>query len=343
MIKRDSKIDIFKFIGLFLIVLAHSRGLIQEIDYFRNIEVVLFVLISGILYSRGCQIKKKEDYYVYLRKRIQKLVFPTWGFLSCLFIILLIMSAILRVKFPYSKRDIIESYLMINGIGYVWIMLVYIWIAIFLPILIYILEKNKKLYNYILLITMYCFYEFIRYELVNNNSIISYYIKNTIPYCIIYPLIAMIGYYIDVLSNKKILIISSCLLLFHVIFIFIFNERYGFFPNLGKYKYPPTFIYLSYGIGGALFLILLIRKFLNFSVSCQIFSFIGKNVQWIYLNHIYFIFIWNQFINKEYWLLMTLFCFWGSVIITFFQVKFVKIITTNKYSKWSRIVKTIFG
>ena len=113
-------IDYLKVIGLFCIILAHvcTNPLIFQI---RNFDVPLMVIISGFLaidsYKRS--VKNNNSLLSYYSKRIKRLVIPTWIFLTFYFFIIYIVGG--GVNFPYDLKTVFGSYLLLDGIGYVWI------------------------------------------------------------------------------------------------------------------------------------------------------------------------------------------------------------------------------
>lgn len=345
MTTRDEKIDILKTIGLLGIIIAHSRGIPAVVNYLRNFEVSLLVIVSGVLYARGTTIRSLKEYRLYLKKRSIRLVIPTWIFLSCFLVGLFIMSKVFGESFPYDMKDIVDSYLMINGIGYVWIMLVYLLIACGLPCLSYFVKNHRILAKNKItcLVTVYLGYEILRYILVNasQTSLGIYYVKNIIPYLIIYTLIAGVGFWINKAESNKIRNLGIGLLIIHVLALIITYLLEHTIPHLNTLKFPPSFIYLTYAIGASFIIISVVMHFKTPNILKRVWRFIGKNSQWIYLNHIYFIFIWNEFIDKEIWYLMAIFCFLGSCVFTFIQVNFVRLLfpkTNNKIFKFINIV-----
>lgn len=344
---RDERIDILKTIGLFGIVIAHSRGIPRVVDYLRNFEVVLMVLLSGLLYSRNRPIQSVSEYGLYVKKRAIRLVLPTWVFLTCFFIILKLMSVLMHVPFPYNGKTLLDSYLMINGIGYVWIMLVYMLIAIGLPCLIWFVT-NDTISNRIKigsLVAMYLCYEFVRYLLVSleQKNIGVYYFKNTLPYLIIYTLIAGLGFSLRKIKRRKIVQVGLLCLGLHgvlAIMCYIFS---GALPVMSALKFPPTFVYLTYALGVSLILIGGLSENKRCNSLSPFWSFVGKNCQWIYLNHIYFIFIWNQFIDAEIWWAMALFCFLGAIVFTWLQVRIVNCFFSNKENCICNLIRVLLG
>ena len=85
---RDKKIDLLRFIGLMMIILAHTvppKFLAQV----RNFDVPLMVFVSAVTFSK---FQKKETYFSYLYKRLKRLVLPVWVFLTFYFIWLFVLN-----------------------------------------------------------------------------------------------------------------------------------------------------------------------------------------------------------------------------------------------------------
>ena len=76
---RDRRVDILRFIGLAMIILAHVSPP-PFLFQLRNFDVPLMVLLSAISY--GLSYKPTETYPMYFWKRIKRLVFPVWLFLT---------------------------------------------------------------------------------------------------------------------------------------------------------------------------------------------------------------------------------------------------------------------
>lgn len=138
--ERNKEIDVLKFIGLMCIVLAHvniDNGIIFQI---RNFDVVLLVLVSG--YFSCDSYKRSKNLREFYKKRILRLLVPTYVYITFFFIITYYIN---NCKMMYNLKDIICTYLLTGGIGYVWIIKVYLIIAFMVPILIWIKIKLDKI------------------------------------------------------------------------------------------------------------------------------------------------------------------------------------------------------
>lgn len=74
---RDNSIDILRFIGLMLLVLAHV-GPPNWLMQLRSFDVPLMVFVSGLTAAR----KEYTSYKGFILKRFKRLVLPVWIFLS---------------------------------------------------------------------------------------------------------------------------------------------------------------------------------------------------------------------------------------------------------------------
>lgn len=198
---RDNKIDLLKTIGILMIMLAHTYTLPKSLFQFRNFDVILLVLISAMLQTSKNYNNFKEYLSISL-KRMLRILLPTWAFLSIFFSIIFVYSVINHIQFPFSIWTIFESYILINGIGYVWIMLIYIIMAFIGPFTV----KINNMYNskkvVISVIFIYILYELILTNIeINNLSILNYIYQQVFIYGLGYWFIFYIG--INIKKNES--------------------------------------------------------------------------------------------------------------------------------------------
>ncbi|MCI8412252.1 MAG: acyltransferase [Clostridia bacterium] len=322
-IKRDITIDILKTLGIILILLAHVNppGIIFQL---RNFDVVLLVILSSILAENS--YKKCNGCFEYIKKRFIRLIIPVWIFLTFFFIGAIAFS---YPNIPYSFKDILNSYLLIDGIGYVWIYRIYLLGTISIPILLNIKEKmgNKK-YN-IILIFIYILYEII-YFLIGDKGI---FLKNVIYYIIPYGICISLGLQLKKLNNKKIIkLLITFLLIFFIMLIIYFNIN-GTFITTNKYKYPPRLYYLSYAIALSLLAYYLVNRKNIFNIkerlNTKFITFIGSHTMWIYLWHILYIIVINYFLYSMHWIIKFLIVLLLSIFTTYIQSRLVKKVKNN--------------
>ena len=154
--ERDCSLDFLRTVGLLCVILAHAN-VPQIIMGWRCFDVVLLVFVSGLsfLESKG----NEQNYFAYLKKRICRLVFPTWKFLCIFFLFFGSLHSINHNLPIFSLKECVYSFLFISGIGYVWIIMVYLLVAAVLPALKRFLDKSgvKKFLG--ILAVLYVVYE----------------------------------------------------------------------------------------------------------------------------------------------------------------------------------------
>lgn len=282
---RDDRIDILRFLGLIMIIFAHV-GPPKILFQLRNFDVPLMVLVSGM--SFGLSYTVSKTYLSYIWKRIKRLVFPVWIFLTIYFVAQLVL-------YPDSSelnaKTILGSYALLGGIGYVWIIRVFLLVALVSP-LIFIFNKNTTSHNkyFLILVIWFLFYELLRYlSLPYIQEGIGNYISSITHYIIPYAIVFAVGLRLPSLNKKQ---LQNFMFISLGIFILI---GFGLFFAYEKIlptqalKYPPSIYYFSY----AFFVSCLLWRY---SASIDLFIeklkiknvvlFIAQNSIWIYLWHI---------------------------------------------------------
>ena len=327
--KREVSIDILKCIGLLLIILAHCSAP-TFIDEIRNFDVVLLVILSGVLAVKSYERSGSE--LKYIGKRLIRLIVPTYIFLTVLFILEKIVC-IFNPVFPMDKNTILSSYTLTNGIGYVWIIRVYILCAISVVILM-----NIKKYKKIIIISLFIIYEILYYTIGDINEFFQYGVYYLIPYGL---LCVYVGMQAKNWDNKKLLKVTAIFLLVFVIIFTVFYITKNQITKISDYKYPPRLYYLAYGIGISLLLYYLIdrKNILNIKekLNNKLISFIGSHTMWIYLWQIFYL---NTFAFAKFevkWYEKYIYLVVMSIISTYIQSKIVK-----KLNIKNKTVKAIF-
>lgn len=321
---RDIKIDFLRFLGLSLIILAHvdpPRWLAQ----LRNFDVVLMVVVSGLAFT---QSRRVESYQSYLWKRIKRLLFPVWLFLSFYFLANTGLSLLGKTAL-IPPEVILDSYTLTEGIGYVWIIRVFLLVALTAPFIARANQriKDHKVY-FSILIFSYLLYELLlaltsRYTTTSLGENVSLFVY----YGIAFSLVFAVGIRLPQLRKAECLVLAGFFLLtFAVLGITYFTQQ-GELVTTQTHKYPPSAYYLSYAMGMTVLVYLvadkcipIIRKFkkLEFWIL-----FIAQNSMWMYLWHIPIVELFEQ--NNTFNFLIEYFvAYSGAMLITFFQVSAVK-------------------
>lgn len=311
---RDSRIDILRFIGLAMIIFCHVRppGFLFQL---RNFDVPLMVLVSGM--SFGMSFNSNEPYIAYLWKRFKRLIFPVWIFLTIYFTaqhIFFSESTELNFKFIFN------SYLFVGGIGYLWIIRVFLLVALVSPLLYYL---NKKCHSYkktlVIVFISFFSYEILRYFSLpyiqeGAGKIVSLYVLYIIPYAIIFYL----GLLMLQMNKRQIYtfcIINLFIFILIGLLLFIYN---GKIIKTQTFKYPPSIYYFSYALFVSNFLWLCINQidclFEKINIK-NLVLFIANNSIWIYLWHIPLIKVINTNFFLKYFAVFAI-----AASITYIQV-----------------------
>ncbi len=335
---RNYKIDLLRFVGLFMIILAHISppSLLFQL---RNFDVVLMVFISGASFKISYK-RNKNGYWQYVWKRIKRLVFPVWIFLTFLFAVYHFI-----LGEDISSYKILTSYTFISGIGFVWIIRVFLLVALAAPFLFLIDEKFKSnIYFFIFLVIVFTCYEILQfntYSYFQTNSILKL-LSSVIFYLIPFSIIYLLGIRVNSLTKKQ---INLLCLLFGLIFIslgFYFYKSEGYLVSTQAYKYPVSIYYLSY----ALMISFVLWSYgdviwdrLGFQIK-NFVLFVSKNSIWIYLWHIPFIHVIKSIeLNFliEYCMVIAL-----STSMVFIQVTFLEKIIISKLTD-KQLIKNLRG
>lgn len=314
---RIAYIDFLKFIGLSCIILAHVRPA-SWIMMIRSFDVPLMVILSAIL-ARSSYNKyasknfSNGKYYV---SRFKRLVFPTWLFLTIYFGLYLLLSGR-----PFSFSYYIYSYgLTQYGIGYVWIILIYLYCALLIP-LFYRLGFSAKSIIFVSLV--YVLYEIaFHFGIGTQNKIIM----STFYYVIPYGAITFLGYNYSIMSKRaKHLILSVSFMLFLCLATHYWISLGS--PQLVKIaKYPPRLYYLGYGVFCTFGLLLICEKSTSRFFNNIIISYISQHSMWIYLWHVLTLTVYEVFGLPEFWPVKYITVYMLAVIAALVADKLVNLI-----------------
>lgn len=322
--ERNITVDILKTLGMLLIILAHVNPP-NIIFQLRNFDVPLLVILSGLLGAKT--FNEKSETIKYIIKRINRLIIPVWIFLTLFFIVIFIFNKIGYNFDILNWKTIIKSYLLIDGIGYVWIIRIYILCAITLIIIMKLQGKTKlDIYMYIFL---YILYEVVYYFFGNTNIVLEYIIYYIIPYGII---CTFIGTKLENMKNKTMIKTSIIFLICTIILSIWLTITNKSLVSIQVYKYPPRFYYLSYAIGMSLLLYYLVDRINIFNIknklNNKIILFISSHSMWLYLWHILIIYILKN-INLFNWFIKYIIILGISLILTYIQTTVIKKLKVN--------------
>lgn len=304
---RIKSIDFLKWIGLTCIILAHV-GAPDWIMMIRSFDVPLMIILSGIMAKRSFKKDSNSkrhliNYYIHRAKR---LVSPVWIFLIIYFIVCFLLGDPYMGASYYLYSFAFTRY----GIGYVWIILIYLYGMLLVPAI----EQNKpSAKTVVFLVLLYGIYEFAYCSGIGGNSKI---IASTLYFIIPYGILYYIGYYyIDFpeKAKKTLIVISSLLFILLAIY---YRYAYGTFKIVSIAKYPPRIYYLSFGLACSSMLLMICEK-TNLAVCDNaIIKFVGSHTMWIYLWHILAVRLYKTLLLPETWYMMFFAVYFGSIFFT---------------------------
>lgn len=179
---------------------------------------------------------------------------------------------------------VVGSYLLLNGpsIGFVWIMRVFLMMAILIPLLHKFLKNRGFIFTSSVIVLILILQQVLILGVSYiDNKVVGFILDETLLYAVGYSIIAILGLKITSFTTRQLFyFIVICAISLTII---IGINNWGFDPQ--TYKYPPHSQYLVYGIFMSSFLWLL--KPILCSLGCSdIYTYLSNNSMWIYLWHI---------------------------------------------------------
>lgn len=317
---RIKYLDFLKFIGLMCVIIAHA-GPPEWLFMMRNFDVPLMVIISSILGQKSFQKCKHigSGSIYFCVDRAKRLVFPTWIFLIIYFFLLLLTGK------TYSNNYYLDSFLLSRyGVGYVWIILIYLYSALLIPLF----DKMRTLkYSWICIVATYFVFEIAYFFKIGvNNKLLD----STFYYIIPYGMLTYLGFNYHQFSKKaKNTIITIAALVFILCGMFYW-QTHGSFVNVQIAKYPPRLYYLSYGI----LISFLLFKFCE-KVELKIYAnrlvlFTSRNSMWLYLWHILALYIYDYLKLPQVWYIKFLIVYFVAATIVTTINKLLNLVEKNK-------------
>lgn len=247
---RNEKLDWLRTIGLLGIIVAHISPP-DIIINIRTFDVPLMVVISGLSYKYS--FSSELSIGRYFLKRLKRLLVPTWIFLLFYFIYFYGLQRIFD-RDPTSFRIVVNSFLLLNegGIGYLWIIRVFILISMSAPLIDVIknIVNNNSVFLTLIIfgLVMYCILieRDINSLLIIYNSNTSIFIMDYLIYMVPYSFIFWIGY---MLPKTKLRHLFYALIPLSITLILpCWHNGSDVFLSIDSYKYPPRGPWVLYGI-----------------------------------------------------------------------------------------------
>jgi hypothetical protein len=347
--ERNINYDLMRLIGVLIIMIAHASPP-EWLFQLRNFGTPLLIVGSALTYALIYK-NRSLDTWKFYRKRLTRLILPAWIFLSFFFFSFYIINTMTGEIYPFSVRQIIESYLFNRGIGFVWVLKVYIILALITPFAVRINRSALSPTNYFYLLAAgYILYE-ISYRASKPyipealTDLMKTVVFTIIPYALLY----LYGFRLATLKRKHVVIAALASFLIYIgFFVFKYIQTGGPVPTQ-HYKYPPRLYYLAYAFF-ALNVVYLLCSKIRLEDKClkAAITWLSSNSLWIYLWHIMAYYIWKPVLpdpNGDFllFLLKATFLLGFGVLFTSLQNKLVALIFTSDNLKKSRIAPLLSG
>lgn len=182
----------------------------------------------------------------------------------------------------YGVKYIIKSYMLTRyGMGYVWIVLIFLYTALLIPLFCRYEEKKKTVFA--VLAFFYAIYEVVYFL---GFGVDSKLLNCTVFYIIPYGLITFLGMNYNEFSDrtKKGIILTSFAIFFILLAAYYLNT--GSIQDVQIAKYPPRAYYLSYGLAISYGLLYICEHCCLRVYENKLIRFISVHSLGIYLCHV---------------------------------------------------------
>jgi len=278
--RRNFVFDLLRLIGLFCIVLAHvdpPDGLRAA----RSFDVPLMVLVSGAVFQIGFAGRTIE-LGTYFRKRAFRLLAPVYAFLTFYFAV---SAFVLPGRF--HGRIIWRTFLLLDGIGYVWIIRIFLFVALVAPFLFAWRQRFSATGFLALLGSIYLLHEglfawFDTLPAFNGDDLVELTVFYLLPYSVIFGL----GLRWPGMSRTQAVWIGGLSLgIAAGIRAALWDTPLA--TLMHDQKYPPHLLYFWYGLGVSHVLLAAAISLPQIPARAMLaVRWISASSLWIYLWHI---------------------------------------------------------
>ncbi len=297
---RDTGLDMLRGFGMVLLVLAHSSPP-AWLFQLRNFDVPLLVAVSAATYATIYQ-NRVPAFFPFIRKRLSRIVFPAWIFLSVFFALAAIAAAFSQRAYPFAGKQIASSYAFAVGIGYVWVLKVFAFTALMTPWMLGLKRKIPSQSRYLrLLFLLYVLYELavahVHASIPSGAAlnVFDRYVFIFIPYALLFAYALQL----PSMTTKQILRVAMSNGMIFIGLAILFYTREGAFIQTQAFKQPPQLYYLSYGMMSLNLAYAFTRTRLVERVPQHFLSWLSLHSLWVYLWHIFAIYLWLFLMGRE--------------------------------------------
>lgn len=328
---RDLYIDLLRFLGLSLIILAHINSP-MGLHQFRCFDVPLMLFVSGLTASSGRHCR----YVDYVIKRTKRLIIPVWMFLAAYLPILYFVQFKFLPEQYLTGEMIVRSFLLLdNSIGYVWIIRIFLIVMLATP---FILKLNNRIENIRLFVFVVVAAAFALEGIhligvqCDKESVASFVVVDIIQYGIAYSIPFMLGVRCRNAEKKEqhkllafVIVVFTVSLVYYV---FSYGLPIRITPN---FKTPPHSYYIVYGCFVSVVLWQMKTKISKWLTN-KYFILLGQNTIWIYLWHMPFALVSNRL--SDSWVVRYIFVYGTAILIFMIQRSIVNKINSDFARKY---------
>ncbi len=283
--KRNTAVDIVRVIATALVILAHVT-IPNWLSLARSFDVCCLVLLSGISYAYS---HKDMPYGKYVWKRVKRLCVPAYVTATIIFLICLPLCLAMGRAYPYSFRQIAETYLFLGGktggIGYFWIVRIYLLVAIIAPFLCKINKAIKNNFLFLSIVLVILLGNTLVYYLCwGENKFVDLLLENYVMSLLAYASVYMVG--IRIVQEKDFAVLAFIVFAAGTVVTQICISVCGGKYIVSAYKYPPQLAYIFFGLALSLLLWLLVDKFATNREGNKVILWLSRESFNIYLAHV---------------------------------------------------------
>ena len=328
---RDLYIDLLRFLGLSLIILAHINSP-MGLHQFRCFDVPLMLFVSGLTASSS----RHYRYVDYVTNRTKRLIIPVWMFLAAYLPILYFVQFKFLPEQYLTGEMIVRSFLLLdNSIGYVWIIRIFLIVMLATP---FILKLNNRIENIRLFVFVIVTTVFVLEGIhligvqCDKESVASFVVVDIIQYGIAYSIPFMLGVRCRNAEKKEqhkllafVIVVFTVSLVYYV---FSYGLPIRITPN---FKTPPHSYYIVYGCFVSVVLWQMKTKISKWLTN-KYFILLGQNTIWIYLWHMPLALVSNRI--SDSWTIRYIFVYGCAIFIFMIQRSFVNKINSDFARKY---------
>lgn len=277
--ERDTAIDLMRFIGITMIIIAHAEPGDPWFQL-RTFDVPMMLFISGLSYS-GRQI---SGWGKFVWKRTKRLLVPLYIFLTAYFIATFIVCKINGTPWFTTDKVIGTCLLKLNpSIGFTWIFRIFLIVMLLTPPL---LKLESAVRNNIAFMGMLAGLLLIQTGLILwfKPLHLGWFVRDWVLYAVGYSVMFLLGARMRKLNGKSLWITCGTIVTAMAIYAFAMEKITGSWLQMQADKYPPGAYFLLWGacISSMLWAT---RKWWKPLIDNRLTVFIGQNTNWLYLWH----------------------------------------------------------